>query len=225
MDLIAFALRAEHEGAVTVELEDGQTEDRPKFGGGLLAVGDGDFNVGEQLEAGDGTIVVHAHDQRLVDLLDAYPPLKRVGVPAGAAAISPYERKTLDELHLVASLRDLPGARSMSRPRLEAALLAHDAELAAGVAPAAAAEAATAAADEPDGGSPGPDLDVTTLSDAALVAVLDGDKETFADAGAVEVPAALEELRARAAAGNADARDALSARGLSTDDDANGGGA
>lgn len=146
METVAFALRADYEGTVDVELEDGSVETRPKFGGGLLAVGDGDFNVGDALEEGDGTIVVYQHDSRLVDLLEAYPALKRVSAPRGAEAINPYGRRTHDDLKLLASLRDLEGLGHASRDRLADVLLAHDAELAAGVAPAEAGDTAIAAA-------------------------------------------------------------------------------
>lgn len=154
MDAVAFALRAEYEGTVDVELEDGATETRPKFAGGLLAVGDGDFNVGEELEAGDGTITVYAHDSRLVDLLEGYPALKRVGVPAGATPLNPYARRTHDDLKLQASLRDLDGLGSASKVRLAEILLAHDAELAAGVAPGEAGETAIGVAHSDDATPP-----------------------------------------------------------------------
>lgn len=216
MDAVAFALRAEYEGHVDVELEDGSTETRPKFGGGLLAVGDGDFNVGETLEEGSGTIVVYAHDSRLIDLLEAYPALKRVAVPAGAEPINPYVRRSRDDLRLQASLRDLEGLGNASHDRLATALLAHDGELAAGVGGAEAAEEAVAAVTSDPSTPPveeTPPPEVSTLSTLALGAVLDADFDTFADARRVEVPAALEELRKRAAENDVDAKAALEARG------------
>jgi hypothetical protein len=132
-DAVAFALRAEYEGTTTVELEDGSTEERPTFAGGVLHADPGDFDVAEQLEAGKGAIVVAARDQRLVDLLDEYPPLKRVPVPAGAKPISPYDRQPTDALRHLASLREIDGAGSLSRAKLIRALDRQDRELAAGV--------------------------------------------------------------------------------------------
>lgn len=121
MDLLAYALRADYEG----EISDGL----PRFGGAVLAVGDGDFHVRDSLELNDGTIVVHAHDQRLVDLLDAYPPLKRTTVPKNPVAVSPYDRRTTEDLRDVASVRDIDNAASLSRKRLIAALIAQDAAI------------------------------------------------------------------------------------------------
>lgn len=144
-DAVAFALRAEYEGTTTVELEDGSTEDRPSFAGGVLHTDPGDFDVAEHLDAGAGVIVVSTRDQRLVDLLDAYPPLKSVAVPAGAKPISPYARHSLDTLRHLGSLRDLDGAGGLSRAKLIRALEAQDRALAAGQ-PATAA----AIADEPE---------------------------------------------------------------------------
>lgn len=125
MDTTAFALRAEFDGTETIEGEDGPVE-VPKYQGGLLFVGDGDFNVGEQLDAGAGTIVVYSHDQRLVDLLRAYAPLKEVPVPADHAVVNPYGRQTVEELRQLASLRGIQGAGNGSKVAIAAALLAYD---------------------------------------------------------------------------------------------------
>lgn len=228
VEKVAFELRADYQGTTTVEHEDGSSEEVPTYGGGLLAVGDGDFNVGEALEEGDGVIVVYEHDQRLVDLLETYPPLKRTSVPAGVDAINPYARKTVDDLRTTASLRDIEGAGSLSRARLESVLLAHDAELAAGAAPAEAVAAARDAAD----GAPAPQSTgdasgspenatpaVGELTVEQLAAVLDNDVETFEHAGAVEVPAALDELRRRARASDEESIAALAARDLTIDEE------
>lgn len=102
MTLIAYALTADYQGTVAID-----GADVPKFGGGVLAVGDGDFHVRDTLDAGDGFIVVSEHDQTLIDLLDAYPAVMRVDPPAGAEAISPYERRSDDALAHIASLRGL----------------------------------------------------------------------------------------------------------------------
>ncbi|MEJ7783172.1 MAG: hypothetical protein WKF96_00115 [Solirubrobacteraceae bacterium] len=116
MQSVAYALRADHEA----------------FTGGVLAVGDGDIDIGAELEAGNGTIVVHASDQVLIDLLDLYAPLKRAEVPDGATALSRHERRTVTDLRHLASLRDLTGAGSLSRADLVRVLDAHDASLAHG---------------------------------------------------------------------------------------------
>lgn len=184
MDAVAFALRAEFEGHVDVELEDGSTETRPKYAGGLLAVGDGDLDVGQALEDGDGTIVLYAHDSRAVDLLEAYPAVKRVAVPAGASPINPYARRTHDDLKLQASLRDLEGVGNASKTRLAEVLLAHDAELAAGVAPgdAAIAAAHSDASPQSDETSPPPADETGSENEPAGT----GDDDDSADAAPSE---------------------------------------
>lgn len=71
MESIAFALRSEYEET---------------FEGGLLATADGDIDVGQELEDGDGTIVIDAvKSPATVDLLDNYPALKRVPAPEKSA--------------------------------------------------------------------------------------------------------------------------------------------
>jgi hypothetical protein len=132
MDAVAFALRAEFAGTETVHNSDGSTETVPKFGGGLLAITGGDFNVADELEAGGGTIVVRADDQQLIDLLEVYPPLKQVPVPDKARPVSKYNRQPLDSLRDQASLRDISGAGSLSKDKLVRALEAQDRELAKG---------------------------------------------------------------------------------------------
>lgn len=129
--LVAYALRADLEGDVEVYPEEGKVETVRKFGGGVLWVGDGDFHVRDSLDAGDGTIVVRDYDQVLVDLLDAYPALKRVAVPASPAAIvSPYDRRETEDLRHLASLRDIDGSISRaSRASLISALETQDAAI------------------------------------------------------------------------------------------------
>lgn len=137
MDLIAYALRAEHVG--TVE-QDG--EQVPKFGGGVLFVGDGDFHLRDELQAGDGVITVRASDSALVALLDAVPVLKRA-TPNPDHVVSPYTRKDTDTLRFHADLRGLQQSGSLSRNRLIKALDAHDVAQAED-------QTATIAAPEPD---------------------------------------------------------------------------
>lgn len=128
MDLTAFGLTAEYDGTVDI---DGKTV--PKFSGGMLNVGDGDFGVREALDAGDGVIVVYSFDEALVALLDTYPALKRVPVPTPAKGkqltiVNPYARRSIESLRHVASLRDI-GITGRSRKAIEAALLRHDAKV------------------------------------------------------------------------------------------------
>ena len=132
MDLTAFALRADLEGTVEITNADGQTEEVPKFTGAVLAVGDGDLHVRDELERGGGVIVCQENDQVLIDLLDAYPALKRTSVPEKpAAVIDPYERRTTETLRHLLSLRDLSG-HGGSRQAAIRALNAHDRALRAG---------------------------------------------------------------------------------------------
>lgn len=140
-DVVAYELRADYQGTVEITTDDG-TQEIPKFAGGLLNVGDGDINVAEALEDGGGVIVVQADDQRLRDLLDAYPPLKRSDAPAGAEPLSKYGRAPLEDLRSLASVRDIKGAGSLSRAKLVSALEAQDKASRAGAARAAAAIAA-----------------------------------------------------------------------------------
>jgi hypothetical protein len=127
VEAVAYALRSEYEGTVTVEREDGSKQELPKFGGGLVRVGEGDVDVAQALSDGKGAIVVQADDHTAIDVFDVYPALKRVEVPAKAKPLSRYARLTLETLRHQASLRDLP--TSGSRRELERALEAQDAEL------------------------------------------------------------------------------------------------
>lgn len=126
-DTIAFALRAEFEGTTEVAADDGSTTEVPKFGGGVLAVDNSDFHVRDQLDAGGGTIVLWRDDYQLVGLLGEYPPLKEIPVPDGAAPLSKYDRRSLEDLRQIASLRDIAGAASLSHAAAVAALDAFDA--------------------------------------------------------------------------------------------------
>lgn len=78
-DLCAYGLRAEYDGTVETDLGDGAVT-VPKFSGGVLAVAGEDFNVREELDAGEGVIVVDAANVALVNALEEYPALKRVAV-------------------------------------------------------------------------------------------------------------------------------------------------
>lgn len=144
MDLTAYALRAEYEGTVEID-----GEPQPVFQGGVLAVGDGDFDVAKELQAGGGIIVVQQADQVLVDLLDSYPALKRTTAPDEPdRVVSPYERQPTAQLRHLASLRDIDGHGGASRGQLEDALAAQDEAAASGD---QAAVASASVEDRPDG--------------------------------------------------------------------------
>lgn len=118
-DLIAYALNREHDGTVTHE--DGT--EGPLFLGGVIAVDDNrELNIGELLNAGDGTIVVEAEDANAVRVLDEYPALKRTAAPADATPdVGRYDGLTVPDLKRELSARDLPlsGARGDLVARLE----------------------------------------------------------------------------------------------------------
>lgn len=226
-DVVAYALRSQHEGTVDVELEDGSTEQRPKFGGAVLSIGGHTFDLGEHLEAGDGVVVVHQSDDLLRDVLDAVPVLKTVQVPKGAEPVSKYERLPTDDLRHTGSLRDIRGSGGMSRADLIGSLEAYD-RAAADHDLAAITAVQEAGADfedvepepEPEPSQP-PDEPtlpaVDSLTNGQLAAVLDNDHERFEHAGAIEVPAALDELQRRASEGDPDAKAALVERGQGGD--------
>lgn len=231
MDTISFALTADYAG--TTE-QDG--EQVPTFQGGLLGVGDGDIDLAEALDAGNGYIVVQSNDQALADLLRAVPVLKEVSTPEGATPISPYERQSVEGVRAVAQARGIRGAGSASKEKLLPILAAHDEALAAGdlsaanaiadspgdAAVASSSSAGLATGDVVGAGSSdassGPPVD--SLSTEQLVAVIDNDTQTFEDAGKVIVPAALDELRSRAREGDKSAHKALEDRDLTTTEEA-----
>lgn len=130
MDKTAFELRSTFQGTVDVELEDGSTEARPLFGGGVVAVAGDHFDVSEELEKGGGRIVVPTGNQTLVDVLRAYPALKEVPVGDDDATVVAYE------LQSTAQLRDELRRRNLklggSKDELVARLTAQDEAIAAG---------------------------------------------------------------------------------------------
>lgn len=112
-DTVAYQLRADYADT---------------FQGGVLATDTGYIHIYDALQAGDGTIVVHANDQVLRDLLAQYPPLKQVPAPDNpAVVVSRYDRMPLDALRHQASLRDIGHASSASRAKVTAALEQADA--------------------------------------------------------------------------------------------------
>src|SRR4051794_7778298 len=66
---------------------------------GLIAFGDGDFDVPAALKEGGGKIVVPDEDTALIARLDGYDGLKRVSVPKEPeAVVDRFEDMTMDQL-------------------------------------------------------------------------------------------------------------------------------
>lgn len=90
MGLVAYELREKYAGTTTVydtaeAKEKNEGREVPNFSGGRLALSDGStYDVGAKLEEGGGAIVVEDSNDFLLDVLNAYPALKRTNVPAGA---------------------------------------------------------------------------------------------------------------------------------------------
>jgi hypothetical protein len=104
-DLLAYGLRAEYDGTVEI---DGQTV--PVFLGGVIAVDGADFNVRQHLDEADGAIVIDASHFTLVNALDEYPALKRIGLTPGMQ--ERYEaladERTITQLRAELRARSLP---------------------------------------------------------------------------------------------------------------------
>src|SRR5205085_8919563 len=73
-------------------------------------------------DEGDGVIVIRQSDSVLAELLSLQPPLKSCAVPDGRVPLSPYERRSTDDLRHFASLRDMGtgGSREELLERLDA---------------------------------------------------------------------------------------------------------
>lgn len=128
MSQTAFALREDYQGEIEVELADGTKEQRAIYQGGVLALGPSSVNVGELLEQGNGVIVVEQGQAELVELLAEYGPLKRVGVPDGARAVSLWATRPRAVLLEEARRRGLRGYTSLSTDRLAGVLQRQDHE-------------------------------------------------------------------------------------------------
>jgi hypothetical protein len=113
----AYELAADYAG--TVEQNGEQV---PKFQPGHLAIGDSFIDLAEALAAGDGIVVASTRDQALLDLLEAYPPLKRTTNPDGPA----YELQGTRVLRRLARVRGLKGQETKDADEIAAALLAAD---------------------------------------------------------------------------------------------------
>lgn len=144
MDLIAYALREDLRGTHTIPgaTKRAKPTETPIFTGGVCAIGDGsDFHIADELERGQGCIVVWPSDSRLVSLLDELPSLVRVPAPADPVhVITPYERLDGDRLRDVAAIRRLTGFEGASDSRIRAALEELDEQQAAGIVPDPLAE-------------------------------------------------------------------------------------
>lgn len=127
--MIAFELTAEYAGSTTIGDGDDARE-VPTFQGAVLAVGDASFDVGKAIAGGiDGVFVVDDRNQTLVDLLDAYPALKRTKVPEGARPLNAW--RTLPKAVLQERAAERGLSTSGTQPELAARLERHD-QLAAG---------------------------------------------------------------------------------------------
>lgn len=109
MSTIAYALREAYAGTIPQEGPDGVTREVPVYMGGLLGIDDErELNVLDELEAGNGTIVVDESDTLVLNVLDNYPPLKRVPAPEGAMrTVGKYDGLS------VPALRDELGRREL----------------------------------------------------------------------------------------------------------------
>jgi len=130
---ISYALRAEFDGTVTQELDDGTSVEVPAFTGGLITAGDRDVDIRVELDAGDGTIVVDdTADPALILALDNYPALKRTGTPEGSEPINPYANQPIANLRERATALGLELYGSPKKAELAAGLLAADQATASG---------------------------------------------------------------------------------------------
>jgi hypothetical protein len=124
----AFQLRADLAGTVTVyatqaDKDEGNGQEVPAYTGGVIAVGDGEFDLGAALDEGDGTIVVDDADYALVNALDEYPALKRVAAPdAGADEVDDLDRLGVRDLRRLAGEAGLEGAGRANRDALITAI-------------------------------------------------------------------------------------------------------
>lgn len=144
MGSIAFALSEEYAGTIEVfdtveDHEAGNGREVPVFQGGNFARPDGTtFDVGAELEEGDGIIVVDDRDQVVVESLKLYPALKQVPVPEDREALTEYDGASRAALRAEAKWRGLAG--SGTKEELAERLKANDAAVQAGDQEAAAAE-------------------------------------------------------------------------------------
>lgn len=133
--MIAYELREDYRGTVTqvltVDAEGNPVDTRevPKYSGGVVTAGDGDLNIVEALEEGNGRIVLNEADPEstgLINVLDNYPALKRVAIdeddkPAAGGLAS----MTYNDLRGVAKRLGLTVEQGTKVDELRKGLLAH----------------------------------------------------------------------------------------------------
>jgi len=121
---IAFGLRADLEG----NLDDGT----PKFGGGVLNVGDNQaLDLAQSLRDGGGVIVVPEADAQLLAILDLHPALKRVAGKDKEPTVDTLDGLTAQQLRQEATNRGLEVGTAKKDAVLKA-LREYDAAVAAG---------------------------------------------------------------------------------------------
>lgn len=140
MSTVAYALRAEYLGDVERVLsfdaagQPAETETVPLFLGGVVSLDDDrDLNVAEELERGNGRIVLADSDLVGIAALDNYLPLKRVGSDDDAELSSDrYGDAGVPELDAELKRRGITGLNA-TKARKVAALHSDDARVAAGI--------------------------------------------------------------------------------------------
>lgn len=140
MSTIAYALRADFAGTVERVLstdaagEPVDVETVPRFLGGIVSIDDArDLDVAAALEEGNGRIVVDDSDLMAINVLDAYPALKRVGAEDDdRLTVDRYADANVRELDRELRLRGITGLDT-AKPAKVAALHADDARQAAGI--------------------------------------------------------------------------------------------
>lgn len=125
MSSVAYALREQYAGTVEQVLEadaDGnptKTVEVPAYTGGVVALGDRDLNVREELDSDpEGYVLVPDTDDRAIAVLDEYPPLKRVPVPAGVDEAVAYKRQRNAELEAELERRNVVAVRGETKAKL-----------------------------------------------------------------------------------------------------------
>lgn len=132
MSTVSYALRDEYVGET--DLHGDGTAIVPTFLGGVIAIdGDRGFDVGEALNAGDGTITVAETDASLVNALNAYPALKVIPTPEGGGRVlSSYENSNLRDLRLELKTRGVEGSNKVNKAQAVELLVELDERAAAG---------------------------------------------------------------------------------------------
>ena len=129
MSTVAYELRAEYAGDVEL---DGETV--PRYLGGVVSIDDTrEVNVREELDAGNGRIVVADNDVPALNALDNYPPLKRVSAEGSERlTVDQYADANVPALDAELKLRGITGLNATKADKV-AALHIDDARLEAGI--------------------------------------------------------------------------------------------